>query len=72
MKFIIVGSFLFAASVIVEQIIRTLHEEELLTAQLLKRLINSKLKTLHLFFCIPEEERDDTIFYEILTQLYTR
>ena len=71
MKFLILCTFSIVASVIVEKIIETLHEEGMHTAQLLKLLITSKLQTLRLSW-IPEEESDDAVFDEILTQVSTK
>ena len=55
---------------IVEKILETLHDKKLLTGQLLKILITEKLKTLRLSW-IPEKNRNDPIFHEILQQVST-
>ena len=70
-KFLISYSFLLTASVIVEQIIETLHKKKLLNAQLLKLLMTAKLKTLCLSW-IPEQDGNDNLFAEIFYQVSTR
>ena len=62
---------MLCGSVIVEQIIETLHEKKLLNAQLLKLLMTAKLKTLCLSW-IPEQEGNDNLFAEIFYQVSTR